>query len=212
MRKAWSIGKHRVKLEITGYILTVRLDEDAEPVLALRSNLLGTWPFRVGDRVVELRRVRNLDVARNDLWVNGVKVPPSAQPIAWREPPVDARCKPHPMNDESYRSSALATTAILECGVCGAPVCADCSAADGVRCKGCFERAAQELRKRERASRIMGPIAAVALTLLVGIVGLVARSPKVFACATGMAGLIGFLMIRGLWRERIEARVVSRDR
>lgn len=81
MRKGWSIGKHRVEVEVIARQMTVRVDAASPPVLAMRSNLLGTWPLTVGKRVVELRRVRSIDIARNELWVSGVKVPTLARGV-----------------------------------------------------------------------------------------------------------------------------------
>jgi hypothetical protein len=186
-----------VLLEINALLLFVRVDEASKPVLALRSNLLGTWPFPVGKRVVELRRVRSLDVARNELWVNGVKVPHSREAIPWRKASVDARCKLHPMS-----------VATIECGVCSGPACADCRAVDGVRCTGCFERAVEELRKEDRSKRLKGLILSGVLIFAIALYGLVAESRKALTCALGATVLFAFLVIHGTIRERMEARAL----
>ena len=211
MRKGWSIGKHRVEVEILARLMTVRVDGASPPVLALRSNLLGTWPLTVGKRVVELRRVRSIDVARSELWMDGVKVPNSLEPIPWRRAAADARCKCHPLSAASYRSPGLAPVAKIECGVCLAPVCPDCRAVDGVRCKECFDAAVEQMRRTEMAARIKGPIIAIVLISFIALYGWVAASPKALECAAGATALVAFLMINGLIRERREAARSSRE-
>jgi hypothetical protein len=199
MRRGWSIDKRRVELEINALVLTVRVDGANPPALAMRSNLLGMWPIQVGDRGTTLRRVRSIDVARNELWVDGVKVPHSPQSMRWTPAKAGAPCKIHP---------GLAPAATIECGVCHAPVCAECCAVDGVRCRECFARAVEELRKQDRANRIKGPVISAVVIAAVWIVGLAAHVRVLLELAGGATALLAFLLIRGLIGERLEARKI----
>ena len=54
--------------------MTVRVDGTNPPALALR-NEVGRWSLPIGERTVELRRIRNLDVARNELLRAGRSLP-----------------------------------------------------------------------------------------------------------------------------------------
>jgi hypothetical protein len=204
LQRGWSIGTHRVDLVVDARIFAVKVDGEAPPAVEQRSNLLGVWPFRVGDRVATLRRVRTIDVARNELWIDGVRVPHSVQPIPRKEAPPGASCKSH-RGAAAYRGA----TAEVACGVCGTPLCAACTAVDGVRCAACFDGAAEKLRKDDRAKQMLGIVATITLIAAVALVGFVAESPKVLSCAVGMTGLLVFLLIHGAVRGRLEARAVA---
>jgi hypothetical protein len=198
MRRGWTIDEHRVEIDITASVLTARVD--GAQALSIRSNLLGSWSIRVGDREVELRRVRSFDVAVNQLWVDGVKVPHSAEPLQRIAATPDARCK--------VNRSDVAT---IECSACRAPVCSACRAVDGVRCRECFTRAVDELRRHDRANRIKGLVVSVALIAAVALAGKVSHNVVLLECAAGATVLFGFLVVRGLIRERSEAHTIPRS-
>jgi len=204
MHRAWTIENHRVDLDIHAPILTVRVDGATPPALSMRSNFLGTWPIQVGGRVATLRRVRSIDVARNELWVDGVKIPPTPERIVVTFPKSGARCKVHPPSG----GSRPAPTAAIECGICHSAACDECRAVDGVRCHYCFARAVEELRRRDRANRVMGPLLGVVLIAAVAFVAVAAHSRVFLRCAVGLTALLLFLMIRGLIGERLEASKV----
>jgi hypothetical protein len=189
-----------VDLEVNATIFTVKVDGAAPPVITRSSKLLGVWPFEVGDRVATLRRVRTIDVARNELWVDGVKVPHTDQAVAPKKPAAEARCKAH---------RGAAPPAVLACGVCSTPLCAACIAVDDVRCLGCFEDAAEKLRKEERAKQLFGLIAAVVLIAAIALFGFAAESRQALKCAIGMTALLIVLLINGAVRGRLEARAVA---
>lgn len=199
MRRGWSIDERRVELEINALVLTVRVDGANPPALAMRSNLLGMWPIQVGDRVATLRRVRSIDVARNELWVDGVKVPHSPQTIPRTSVKGGVPCKIHP---------GLAPPATVACGVCHAPVCAACCAVDGVRCRECFARAVEEPSKQDRANRIKGPVISAVLIAGTWLVALATHARVLFELAGGATVLLAFLLVRGLIGERLEARKI----
>ena len=199
LQRGWSIGKHRVDLEVNAGIFTVKVDGAGPPVVRQRSNLLGVWPFQVGDRVATLRRVRTIDVARNELWVDGVKVPHSAQPIPYRKAAPGTSCKPH---------AGVAPPAEIACGVCGTPLCAACTI-DGVRCAPCFDGAAEKLRREDRAKQVFGIVASIVLIVAIALFGFAADSRRALQCTFGMTVLLVFLLINGLVRGRLEARAVA---
>jgi len=204
VRRGWSIEKHRVELEINALVLTVQVDRVSPAAVSTRSNLLGAWSIPVGERSVILRRVRSLDVARNELWVDGVKIPPSTAPIPWIAARVGAPCKVHP----SIAASSLVPAATIECGACRTPVCPTCCAVDGVRCRECFTRADEEMRKQDRANRLKGPLITVALIGALALYGWLAHSRAFLECAAGLTALIAFLLVRGLIRERMDERAL----
>jgi hypothetical protein len=204
--KEWSIGRHRVQVEVAGMAVVVRTD--GVTALELDSKMLGTWSFDVGSRAVDLRRVRTLDVARSELWIDGIKVPPTPEPIARRRAPKDAHCEKHATRSEPtrsepvYRKPGLAPLAKIECGVCHAAICVEHRAVDNVRCTECFADAAAQLQREERAIRVKGVGIALGLVLAIGVVGVVTDSPKIITCAVGAAFVGLFSVVGGLLKER----------
>jgi hypothetical protein len=180
-------------------MFTVRVDGATAPAVAHRSNLLGLWPFQVGDRVATLRRVRTIDVARNELWVDGVRVPHSAEPIRWKKAAPGLSCEAH---------RGVAPPAEISCGVCGSALCAGCTAVDGVRCGDCFRDAVERLRQDDRRKQVFGLVGTIALITTVTFVGLTVQSDKVLECAAGMTVLLVFLLVNGVVRGRMEAASV----
>jgi hypothetical protein len=80
----------------------------------------------------------------------------------------------------------------------------------GIPRNACFERASEDLQKRERSLRIKGPLAGLVIALFVALIGLIAESPKVIAGGAATALLVGYLVVSGLIRERIEAKARAR--
>lgn len=202
MRRGWTIDEHRVEIEINAMVLTARVDRAPTPALSIRSNLIGSWPIAVGERMVELRRIRSFDVAVNQLWVDGVKVPPTPNALSRITAKADVRCKIH----SSSTGSDAVPAATIECSVCGAPVCSACCAVDGVRCRECFARAVEELRRQDHANRIKGPVISIVLIGALALVGWVSHQLVFLECAGGATFLFGLLLIRGLVRERSDTR------
>jgi len=207
MATGWSIGKHRVVVDVRAPFLTVFIDEEAQNELPpIPTNLLLDIPLVVGKRKVVLRRVRNLDVARSELWIDGVKVPPTEEEIPWRKPPKDAACKVHPGGKGGYRDPGAMPLAKLACGVCRDPLCRECVSVDGVRCKPCLEKAAAEMVKAERELRIKGPLLGIALGLLVFVFGAALSLPKMAGIGLACIGLVIIRVGYGYWQEKREAK------
>lgn len=202
---AWTVGNHRVEVRGDGTQVRVMVD-DVDQQLPIHARWLGEWPLHVGKRDVQLVRVRNLDVARSELWISGVRVPPSEIRIPRRKATEGSTCERHVDTGGGAYRSASAPAARITCGVCGLALCRQCIAVDGVRCAVCFEAATRTMEKRQRELRVMAPAFGAALGVLMVLAGLAARVPKVATAGAGLVGLTVFLVARGLWRERVEAR------
>ncbi len=170
------------------------------------THLLADYPLKVGKRDVILRRVRNLDVARSEIWIEGVKVPPSEEPIPRRKPQKDAVCKVHPGGPGGYRSPGTAPEAKFACGICRDPLCNACTSVDGVRCKACFDRATAEMAKAERELRIKGPLLGLALGVLVLVFGFALDIPKMAGLGFSAIVLVVIRVGYGYWQEKREAK------
>jgi hypothetical protein len=205
----WSIGKRRVVVNVGAPFLAIYIDEELVPGITLPTKLLIDVPLKVGKRDVLLRRVRNLDVARSEIWIDGVKIPPTEEAIPWRKPPKDATCSVHPKGAGGYRDPGINPPAKLACGVCRAPLCGECVSVDGVRCKRCLESAAAEMVKIEREQRIKGPILGVALGLLVLVFGVALDIPKMASLGFGTIVLV---VVRVGWGYRQERRALRRTK
>ncbi|MDC3954493.1 hypothetical protein [Polyangium jinanense] len=202
----WSIGKHRVQVDVREPFLTIFVDEEKTRENEIPTHELGDFPLKIGKRGVLLRRVRNLDVARSELWIDGVKVPPSEEPIPQRKPKKDTVCEVHPGGRGGYRDPGAAADAKLACGICRVPLCDSCVAVDGVRCKACFETASTAMVKAERALRIKGPLLGVALGLLLFIFGLALDSMRMAGAGLAAIALVGVRVGIGYAKERREAK------
>ncbi|HVK66968.1 MAG TPA: hypothetical protein VM694_20930 [Polyangium sp.] len=202
----WTIGKHWVQVDVREPFLTIFVDEKKTLENTIPTNVLGDFPLKIGKRRVLLKRVRNLDVARSEIWIDDVKVPPSDDPIAWRKPPKDGVCKVHPGGTAGYRQPGAMPDAKLACGVCRDPLCDSCVAVDGVRCKACFDTATTAMVKAERALRIKGPLLGVALGALVFIFGLAFEIPRMAGIGLAAIVLVGINVGIGYAKERREAK------
>lgn len=206
MATGWSIGRNRVEVDTRGPFLRILVDDEALSYAPIPTNLLGDYPLRIGKRDVVLRRVRNLDVARSEIWIDGVKVPPTEEMIPQRLSRKDATCKVHPKGPGGYRHPGIMPTAKYLCGVCRIPICKDCFSVDGVRCAACFEKATFEMVKAERALRIKGPLLGAALGGIVFIFGLALDVPKIAGGGLAAIALVVMLVGRGYWLEKQEAK------
>ncbi|MDI1431861.1 hypothetical protein [Polyangium sorediatum] len=204
----WSIGKHRleVTVDVRAPFLTILLDEEKMHEQLIPTHLLGDYPLVVGKREVLLKRVRNLDVAQSEVWIDGVKVPPSADPIPRHKPPMDGECEVHPGGTGGYRELGALPVAKLACGVCRVGLCNTCVAVDGVRCASCFEQATTEMVREEREWRTHGPLIGVALGALVFIFGLVFEIPRMAGIGLAAIVLVGINVGIRYVKERREAK------
>ncbi|MDI1477137.1 hypothetical protein [Polyangium sp. y55x31] len=202
----WSIGKHRLEVDVRAPFLTILLDEEKMLEHVIPTHLLGDYPLVVGKRKVVLRRVRNLDVARSEVWIDGVKVPPSEDPIPRRKPPKDGMCEVHPGGTAGYREPGAMPAAKLACGICRVGLCNTCVSVDGVRCKSCFDKATAEMVVAERDLRIKGPLLGVALGALVFIFGLAFDIPRMAGIGLAAIVLVGIRVGMGYWKEKQEAK------
>jgi hypothetical protein len=202
----WSIGKHWLQIDVRPPFLTIFIDEEKTLENTIPTHLLGDYPLKIGKRQVLLKRVRNLDVARSEIWIDGVKVPPSEDPIPRRKPPKDGVCKVHPGGTAGYREPGVVAEAKLSCGVCRDPLCNTCVSVDGVRCKPCLEKATAEMVKAERELRIKGPLLGVALGVLVFIFGLALDIPRMAGIGLAAIVLVGIRVGGGYLKEKREAK------
>ena len=204
-KTSWSIDEHRIVASLDAMFVTVTVD-GGKPVVAVNNRFLGEWPIAIGSREMVFKRVRNIDVARSELWAGNEKIPPSEFSIPRRAAPAESRCAVHPTVSESYREAG-APSAVAACGECRSPLCAGCLAPDGVRCRPCFDRASQALVKSEQALRRIGYIAAYVLSLVILAVGVVGRLGRVAGIGASCIVLTTFLLVRGLLAERRERRL-----
>ena len=98
----WMIGKYRVEVKATGDLVSVSIDDEPfKPIVHAR--ILGDFPLRIGKRDAVVRRVRNLDWARTELWIDDVCVPASPDSLVQKLAPGGALCEgAHP---ESFRTA-----------------------------------------------------------------------------------------------------------
>jgi len=202
----WSIGKHWLEIDVRTPFLTILIDEAQTLQNTIPTHVLGEYPLKVGKRTVLLKRVRNLDVARSEVWIDGVKVPPSEDPIPRRKPPSDASCKVHPGGKGGYREPGKVTEAKLACGVCRDPLCNTCAAVDGVRCKPCFDKATAEMARAERELRVKGPMLGVALGVLVFIFGRALEIPRLAGIGLAAIVLVAIRVGIGYVQEKREVK------
>ncbi|MDI3284860.1 hypothetical protein [Polyangium sp. 15x6] len=202
----WSIGKHWVQVDVREPFLTIFVDEERTRENEIPTHALGDFPLKIGKRGVLLRRVRNLDVARSEIWIDGVKVPPSEDPIPRRKPKKDTVCEVHPGGKGGYRDPGATAEAKRACGVCRVSLCDSCVAVDDVRCKACFETATTAMVKAERALRIKGPLLGVALGALVFVFGLALDIVRMAAIGLAAIALVGVRVGIGYAKERQEAK------
>ena len=133
----WTIGKYRVEVsENAASWLLLSIDD--EPSMTLGSaRVLGDYPVRIGKRDAVVRRVRNLDVALTELWMDEIRVPHSPDSLIQKLAPKGTFCEgAHP---ESFRTAAV--SAKYRCPTCRKLLCAKHVAVDHVRCPACFEEA-----------------------------------------------------------------------
>jgi hypothetical protein len=201
----WSVGKHHLLVDSRGPFVLVSVDEVPLKGVVIPSRVLGDYPIKIGKRDVVLRRFRNLDVARTELWIDGIRVPPSEVMIPRRTPPKDAVCTLHPLPQSAYREQGVVLAAKIACGVCRAPICKECIAVDDVRCKPCFEKATVEMHKADRALRIKGVVAGLSVAVLLMIFGLALDAKPMFVAGAGALVLVVMLAVNGLWQEKREA-------
>ncbi|MDI1443162.1 hypothetical protein [Polyangium sp. 6x1] len=202
----WSIGRHWVQVDVRAPFLTIFVDEEKMLDNTIPTHLLGEYPLKIGKREVVLKRVRNLDVARSEIWIDGVKVPPSEDPIPRRKPPKDGICEAHPGGKAVYREPGAMPEAKLACGVCRAALCNRCVSVDAVRCKACFDKATAAMMQAERDLRIKGPLLGVALGVLVFIFGLAFEIPRMAGIGLAAIVLVGIRVGAGYWKEKQEAK------
>jgi hypothetical protein len=202
---AWSVGKHRIEVSSAGELVRVLVD-DVDQRLAIHPRLLGEWPLRVGKRNVQLVRVRNFDVARTELWVDGQRVPPAELSIPWQKAPDQATCERHGSIGSESHGAASPPLARVTCGVCDRSVCRDCLSVDGVRCQVCFDEAVRAMEKQLRGQRLLWPLVGVALGVLMAAFGLAESAPRLVTAGGSLTVLTIGLVVYGLYRERVEAR------
>ena len=197
----WTIGKHRIEVVAGASLITVSVD-DAPPRPLAVAKQLGDFPLRIGKRDAIIRRVRNLDVARSELWIGDVCVPPSPDWLVQKLAPAGALCEgPHP---ESFRSAAA--PAKYRCPTCRKLLCATHVAVDRVRCLACSEEASRTAALELQGSRRLGPLLGLGLGVFIAIVGVAVDVPSMLALGI-MTVVVVFLNVTfGYLAERKEAR------
>lgn len=186
----WVIGAHRVAvglIELPAVVVFV----DGELRLAMPVRLLGEWTLPIPGGQSKLRRARNIDVAKTEVWKDSVRIPTSARHVRRRLAPEGAECAAHG-SSESYRTTGAA--AKYACVDCDSPRCAECLAVDGIRCAACFARAVDAYERAVRSLRARGTKLGLALAFATAVFGVIAGSPRL--ASTGVAGFV--LLILGL--------------
>jgi hypothetical protein len=200
----WTIGKYRVEVRENGVVLTVSLDDEPPRVLA-NARILGDYPLQIGKRDAVVRRVRNLDVARSELWIGDVCVPPSPDSLIQKLAPRGTFCEgAHP---ESFRTAAAPATYL--CPTCRKLLCKRHVAIDRVRCPACFEEAGHAAALELRRIRIKGPLLGVGIGAVVALLGAGLGVPQMFGLGAGAMVLVVIKVTSGYLRERKEARLLK---
>jgi hypothetical protein len=165
---------------------------------------LGEWTLTLAGRRALLRRVRRIDTAVCELWIDGVLIPPTRGDARRGLPPKGASCPMHGTN-ERYRDAAV--PARVACASCDAPRCLDCLAIDGARCIDCFARATKELAEARSTSNKNVLIAVGAIALVTGVLGAVLHADRL----VGGAGAIFFLTAFRVWDNKRRAKKDDRE-
>lgn len=197
----WTIGKHRVELNDNGAVLMVSLDDEPPRVLAA-ARVLGEYPLPIGKRDAVVRRVRNLDIARSELWIGDVCVPPSPDSLIQKLAPQGTFCEDaHP---EGFRTAAAPAKYL--CPTCRRLLCARHVAVDRVRCPACFDEAGRAAALTLQRLRVKGPLLGVGIGVVTALLGAGLGVPQMVGIGAAATVLVVVKTTSGYLRERKEAR------
>lgn len=202
----WTIGKYRVELRATVDWLSVSIDDEPFKPFA-HARVLGDFPLRIGKRDAIIRRVRNLDVARSELWIDDVCVPHSPDSLIQKLAPKGTLCEgTHP---ESFRTAAAPAKYL--CPTCRKLLCAKHVAVDRVRCPACFEEAGRADALEIQQMRVKGPILGVGIGIFTALIGAGLGIGQLVGIGAAATVLVGIKVGSGYLQERKEARRRSGD-
>lgn len=198
----WTIGKYRVEVSENAASWLLLSIDDEPPVTLGSARILGDYPVRIGKRDGIIRRVRNLDAARTELWMDGVCVPHSLDSLIQKLASKGTFCEgAHP---ESFRTASA--PAKYRCPTCRKLLCAKHVAVDRVRCPACFEEAgrhdAQEIQQVRTGTLRFG----AAIGIFTALLGAGLGSGQLVAIGAAAALLVWIKAGLGYLQERKEAR------
>ncbi len=197
----WTIGKYRIELKATVDWLSMSIDDEPFKPFA-HARVLGDFPLRIGKRDAIIRRLRNLDVARSELWLDGVCVPESPDSLIQKLAPKDTLCEGvHP---ESFRTAAAPAKYL--CPTCRKLLCAKHIAVDRVRCPACFEAAGRADALALRQLRTRGPLLGAGLGIGTALLGAALDIDKLVGIGAAATVLVLVKVTMGYFQERKEAR------
>ncbi len=204
---SWTIGKSRVEEKYRGGLFSIVIDDEPPKPIA-DARLLGEFPIRIGKIEAKLRRVRNLDVARSELWIGDHRIPHSENTLAQLRAAKGSLCEGHAAGTPrtAYRSSDRDVPAKYECPLCSRLFCRECIAADRVRCVACFEAAARDDERTIASLRRKGPLIGVGIGAVIASLGAAFESTRVVGLG---AATVAFVLVRvgfGYRSEKLEQK------
>ncbi len=197
----WTIGKYRIELKATVDWLSLSIDDEPFKPFA-HARILGDFPLRIGKRDAIIRRLRNLDVARSELWLDGVRVPESPDSLIQKLAPKGALCEgAHP---ESFRTASAPAKYL--CPTCRKVLCAKHIAVDRVRCPACFEAAERADALALKQLRTRGPLLGAGLRIFTALLGAGLGIGQMVGIGMAATALVLVKVTTGYFQERKEAR------
>lgn len=189
MSTRWCIDGFVVEADPWGGDVALSIEDNV--IAHVPGNLLAIYVIPWRGRAVELRRTRNLDVAKSELWVDGLLCPPGEDRAG--EVKDGARCAGH------------GKAASGACAMCGVAMCLRCAAPDGCRCRACFDEAADRAKTVSKRRRWLGAAFGIGMGLVMFALGLRYDGPLLGKAGAGVLVLTLMLVGTGIYRERKEA-------
>lgn len=198
----WTVGKYRVEVSENAAGWLLMSIDDEPPTILGAARVLGDYPVRIGKRDGIIRRVRNLDVARTELWLDGACVPHSPDSLIQKLAPKGTFCEgAHP---ESFRTASA--PAKYRCPTCRKLLCAKHVAVDRVRCAACFEEAGRADARVLKEMRTRGPLLGVGIGIFTALLGAGLGIGQLVGIGAAATALVGIKVGSGYLQERKEAR------